>query len=213
MTCTLHDWKVLCVLYCIISNAESEQGGKNPATTSSSAVHHELVKDVQLTGDDLEWHDERLQKFQKNTETITRKKPQNWRYCFTLSDWMVCSFLARMAVRVDAIAPNFESDWMVQSSAWLQQCTVEVLAEKSEKAEKVENTIVAGLTQLNCKFVGVSFRGPSLTWDGLRCDSWVRWTHVGLDLNLPWCGRGPSLGLVWGLGEPWMGECGGLFPK
>lgn len=36
-------WKLLCTLYCVMWNSETESGGKNPSMTVAKCVHHEAT--------------------------------------------------------------------------------------------------------------------------------------------------------------------------
>lgn len=90
--------------------------------------------EVQLTDQDVAWVDKEIRKFEKSCEKVSRKKQQNDRYRYSLNDWLVCrqAVLQAWPFSLDGVSPDFDGDWMVQSSAWLQQYSAEELTAKAD---------------------------------------------------------------------------------
>ena len=90
--------------------------------------------EVQLTDQDVAWVDKEIWKFEKSCEKVSRKKRQNDRYLCSLNDWLVCrqAFLQDWPFSLDGVSPDFDRDWMAQSSAWLQQYSAEELTMKAD---------------------------------------------------------------------------------
>jgi hypothetical protein len=89
---------------------------------------------VQLTDQDVAWVDKEMRKFEKSCEKVSRKKQQNDRYRYSLIDWLVCrqAVLQAWPFSLDGVSPDFDRDWMLQSSAWLQQYSAEELTAKAD---------------------------------------------------------------------------------